>query len=683
MPINGQYTAIGNDFYGLYCKYKIYLLASLADFHFPLWSPAGGAGYPFRDNPFAQALYPFNLPMVLWYKMAGGYGRMDHQLFTILGISIFALGLFMWLRQVNNNLRAVLFSTLVMSVSFKMTEILRFPNAVHTAAWYPWMLYSLTKVMFSPSLKKAAVGGALLTVFSVFFCTGGYPYFLYYATFLFVPYLAAFLAKPLRTRLFGSKAINWNRTFFTLAIAAVIVSLICGPYLLRSRRLIADTAERPEKDFEYATKHVFTFEDTLGSLVYPPAASAEGWYFFSITAVLLIFLYLLGGGRITCDHPGGREEQREGLMTPRSRNLWTKLFFIIWIAMITYISYGRNSYLFILLWKFMPGFSSLRNWGRLNIILVPIIAWLLSLAYASFESMISGESVAAVKKSSWVSSPIAVSVMVYAAALGVQLYLYLNNVYDSLWLWKFQHLSPKRILFIVYGALAFAAILFLVTFGKRIRTRSGRFQKVVVTILIMVAVLEMRSVGNRMWTYQQNVKKDRIRLDIAKINQASFRFPRTDYNNSIALGPRFSVGILENWYFSRYIKFLKETEDELQARRIFLGVHDGTKIFFSKSIGHATVESFLRDAMLYRPAGHVLSYTGDKLRWEIQAPVEGYLSFIDNWAPGWKVSVDDKPAEIELLFGTFKSVRLTPGQHRVRFCYQPRILFLCEKTGSE
>ncbi len=66
-----------------------------------------------------------------------------------------------------------------------------------------------------------------------------------------------------------------------------------------------------------------------------------------------------------------------------------------------------------------------------------------------------------------------------------------------------------------------------------------------------------------------------------------------------------------------------------------------------------------------------MSYTGDELFWEITAPVEGYLSFIDNWDRGWKVFVDDEPSEIELLFGTFKSVKLTPGRHLVRFSYQP------------
>ena len=49
---NGEYAAIGNDFILLYYKYKVYLLACLADFHFLLWSPAEGAGYPFYNNPF-------------------------------------------------------------------------------------------------------------------------------------------------------------------------------------------------------------------------------------------------------------------------------------------------------------------------------------------------------------------------------------------------------------------------------------------------------------------------------------------------------------------------------------------------------------------------------------------------------------------------------------------------------
>jgi hypothetical protein len=83
LPIDGQYTAMGNDFILLYYKYKVYLLASLAKFKLPLWSPSEGCGFPFYINPFTQAFYPFNLLLVAWYKISGGYNPIDHQFFNI------------------------------------------------------------------------------------------------------------------------------------------------------------------------------------------------------------------------------------------------------------------------------------------------------------------------------------------------------------------------------------------------------------------------------------------------------------------------------------------------------------------------------------------------------------------------------------------------------------------------
>lgn len=679
---------MGNDFILLYYKYKVYLLACLSELHFPLWSPAEGAGYPFYTNPFTQAFYPFNLLLVVWYKISGGYDPLDHQVFTVLGISIFALGLFMWLRLINTNLRAVVFAVLIMSVSFKVTEITRFPNAVHTAAWYPWALYALTKIMMSKSLKEAVTGGVLLTLFSICLLTGGYPYYVYYCLFLFTPYLLAFWAKPLRDRLFGPCDINWKRVLGTMAAAGCITLLVCAPYILGIKRLMAETIDRAGRDFKYSTQHVFNFEDTVGSLVYPPAASAEGWYFFSITGLLLILLYWLSGRTTANNHEAGAAKKNM-LTHPQPHNLWVKLFFLIWICIITYISYGRYSYLFKLFWEFLPGFSSLRVWGRLNIILVPILTWLLSIAYTSFETTLSNHkaTVHAKGRPPWEKKrwqpylPIFTVAAVYTCILCVQIYFYHNNIHDRLWTIYFKHVSEHNTQFLVYGGAAFVVIFLLLLFNKWIGLKSNRGLTAAFAVLVLVATIETRHVGARMWTPSSpgRTQNNRIHLDVAKMNEASFQFRRTDHNGSIPLGFNFSVGIMEPWYFGRYNKFLKDTEDELEARRILLGIRDGRKIFFSKSIKHpprgvppgTTVRSFLNDAAGYRNPGELVSYTGNELIWEINAPIEGYLSFIDNWGQGWKVFVDEKEAEMELLFGTFKSVRITPGLHRVRFCYQP------------
>ena len=424
---------------------------------------------------------------------------------------------------------------------------------------------------------------------------------------------------------------------------------------------------------------MFNFEDTVGSLVYPPAASAEGWYFFSITGLLVILLYWLSSSpqglprRTTAnDHETGAAKKNM-LTQPQPHNLWVKLFFIIWIFIISYISYGRYSHLFTLLWKFMPGFSSLRVWGRLNIILVPILAWLLSIAYASFESLLSSKKAPVLKRRSYLFSPIFVLPAVYAVVLVIQFYLHRNNIHDTIWTQYFTHVSTQRLHFIVYGAAAFIAIFSIVVLSKRFSLKSKKALTAVLTVLVLVATIETRHVGARMWTPSSPGKrqKNRIHLDVAKMNEASFQFRRTDHDSWIPLGLNFSVGVMGPWYFGRYNKFLKETEDELEARRTLLGVKDGRKIFFSKSIKHPTVQSFLNDAARYQKPGQLVSYTGDELIWEINAPIEGYLSFIDNWGRGWKVFVDEKEAEMELLFGTFKSVRITPGLHRVKFCYQP------------
>jgi hypothetical protein len=691
--IHNEYLAIGNDFIVLYYKYKVYLLAHLCNFSFPLWSPSEGAGFPFYTNPFAQVFYPFNLLLAIWYKISGGYNPLDHQVFTVLGISIFALGLFAWLRLVNSNLRAVVFAALVMSVSFKMTEIIRFPNAVHTAAWYPWVLWALTKIMFSPSLKDAIRAGIALVFFMICLCTAGYPYYIYYSQFLFVPYLLIFLLKPLRARLFGRKQIKFTRALGTLAVAGAAVLLICGPYLLGVKNLMSETTDRAGKNFSYSTQHAFTFEDTAGSLVYPPAAQTEGWYFFSITGVLIILLYLFCG-KVSA-HSAEEDSNKEKVLpvSPEAGDWWVKGFFVIWIALISYISYGHSSYLFILLWKYLPGFSNLRVWGRINIILVPILAWLLSLAYSRFELMLSDKNIPAAKNLWRQLDTVIKAIAIYAVVLGAQLYFYHNKICDPYWLQYFDHLSPLRIWFIFCGAAAFIIILLLLISGKLIHLPpkaglnhsraspwSTRSLTVVLTALVVIATIEMWPVGAHTWTYQSKVQMDRIYLDVAKINEASFRFPRTDEKNSIPLGPNFNVGILDNWYFNRYVKFLKESEDQLEARRLLLGVRDGRKIFFSESIKYSTVQSFLRDALRYRDTGHLLSYTGDQLCWEINAPVKGCLSFIDNWDWGWKAFVDDKPSEINLLFGTFKSVAIAPGRHIIRFSYEPGIRVLFEST---
>lgn len=661
------HVGIGNDFESLYYVYKVYLLDHLSHFRIPLWSPSEGAGFPFYSNPFAETFYPLNLFLTVFYHLAGGYTRLDHQVFTILGLSIFGLGLFFWLRLLNLNLRAVIFATFVMSVSFKVSEILRFPNAVHTAAWYPWILLAITKVLLSQSLKESVKYGFLLVFFLICLFTGGYLYYVYYSLFLFGPYLLIFLVPKLRNKFFGNKTVNLKTSIFVLTAAGLSSLAICGPYLYKMSSLLRDTTDRGGKVFSYSTQHLFNFKNTIGSLIFPPAAPADGWCYFGILGVLLILLYFFSGLSGVYSLYAKPVELDKSKSRRWYLDSGIKLFFLVWIGTISYITYGRESYLFIFLWKYMPFFSSLRVWARMNIILVPIIAWILAIAYTNFEELISRNNTF---PKQWI--PISIVTGSYLAIFVIQYHIFRNRLYDhSYWDGYLKYLSSQDIFFLIFGVFACLILLFILTLASKIHFQSPRILAVVLAGLVLFSTFDMRNVGASIWIYPSPLETPkRYKLNVEQQNLESFSVPRVE-GDTLPLTSTFSVALVENWYFNRYVQFFEKYQDELNARNKLLGVIDGRKLYFSQAINHPTLQAFLDDAAQFKDFERVISYTGDELTLEVRTSKDGYLSFIDNWDQDWKASVDGKSTPIELLFETFKSVRVMPGEHRVTFAYRP------------
>jgi len=86
-------------------------------------------------------------------------------IFTIFGFSIFSLGIFKWLRSFKINFYISFIVAIVIVCNLKLTELLRFPNAVHSAAWYPWILYGINLLL----LDNKHLKGFLIIFISNFF----------------------------------------------------------------------------------------------------------------------------------------------------------------------------------------------------------------------------------------------------------------------------------------------------------------------------------------------------------------------------------------------------------------------------------------------------------------------------------------------------------------------------------
>jgi hypothetical protein len=663
---------VSNDFELLYYNYKVYLLDVMAhEGRLPLWSPSECGGFPFYASPFTASFYPLNVPLAAAYRALGGYSWSDHQWFTVLGVSIFCVGLFAWLRAAGCRLGPALAAALVASTSLKVTELLRFPNAVHTAAWLPWLLLG---ARWSLGSGTALRGGVTWAIALLMLVTAGYPYFAYYAQFLVGPYVLLLALPGARKALsFGDDA--WfagrSRGAAVLGVATAVPLLLTAPYHLKVAALLAQTTDRQGGDWAYSTGHPWTLVDTLGSLVYPPAANTEGWYYLGQAALLVLALYLV---RLGVDRAPERRTERGAVVV-----------LLVWALVITWITMGRESTLFTALWRVWPGFSSLRTWPRLNIILVPLLALLAAHAFTWTAALASRPGRA---------GPLLRSLAaVYGAVLVAQLALWGSGYVDEYWTRYQRREFALRVLmdltgevwFLAFGAVSAAALGATIAWLPAIARRPRRLLCVGAALLALNA-LEVCVVGVLQWSSRKTAAHDVRRVvDVPASMRAALRTPRRAAGGTISLDARHNVYGVENWYFERYAAFLATQgvdpllgrPDELAARAPelaqLLGVRDGRRLYAVERLEHPSVASFLGDAARVDSSVQVrvTRYTGDELVLDVRAAAPVYVCFIDCWDPDWRADVDGRDREVLQVFGTFKAVRVTPADREVVLRYAP------------
>jgi hypothetical protein len=159
----------------------------------------------------------------------------------------------------------------------------------------------------------------------------------------------------------------------------------------------------------------------------------------------------------------------------------------------------------------------------------------------------------------------------------------------------------------------------------------------------------------------------------------------------ISLTPVFNVGFVQNWYFRRYLDFdqtifskddyNKPTDrSELHWYGLLMGLQGtqslpGKRLFLSKEIDHTSIKGFIMDSVetesRFVRSLQLKYYNGEILRLAVTNTKPLYISFIDNWDPDWRATVNGQHQPVEKLFGTFKSLGIQAGTHDIIFYYSP------------
>jgi hypothetical protein len=664
-----KFLPIGNDFSYLYYVYKPYLLSFIANGKIPLWMPQEAAGFDFALNPFTQSFYPLNLFLQYFSFVDQTWGVIDQQRFTVLGVSIFSVAFFLIIHKFQNNLLISTLTTIIMASSYKLIEILRFPNAVHAIACISWIICSAIYLVRADKTRTRVLWLSLLILSSLSLIFSGYPYFLAYFI-ITMPGFFIFLLCFYRIRYPES----WKPfiSFLALVLTGIVVTLILTfPYLQGMINLLNSTNDRSGGNWDYSTEHRFSFVDYLGSIILPNRASFEGWFYFGtigiITISVAVFIKI--------------KEKRRSL-----RDNLLVIGCLTWVLNIVFFGLSKDNPLFTFIWSNVPPIQTLRVWGRINILLLFPIGIIISLAlqkiYLAFFKKNNSYNFIKFLRYCFVASFILLItqlILVYLTKVDSDLRNYLipsGNVPRT-----------REFIFETLMLLFFLIIFTVSTYRRNLinpkKTSAPRYYTRSFVLLFAVFWI-LQTHGFRfdgwMWTSSNETSLTEINPQLYMVNsdhlekvvQSSILMGRRTLNENASFSflPPWGTQTIPNWHYREYSLFLNNNSISPVVKDHLLGVTSSSRFFVVNSKKLVKPE-FLMPRDFVIPTLVDYNYSGDYFSGKFITQESGVLVFADNWAPGWTASIDGTPVETSKILGTFKGINISSGVSQVEFKYCP------------
>ena len=681
-PLTSEYIVMGNDFDLIYFSYKKYIFEFLQEGQIPLWSPSEGSGFTLIYNPFAQFFY---LPSWLLFGICilkKTFSLYDYLIFTISGVSIYLIGQYQWLKSFKIFSKVNIFLvTLIVPTILIISNFLRFPNALHTFCWLPFLLLGINYATNSSKKIKSFI---LIFFSSLFILTAGYPYFIIYI-FLFAT-LYIFLV------IFLKKIELKNIYFFFLKILfpAVTALLISLPWLYGVIKTLSITQDRNLNNFDYSTEHEFNFLDIIGSWIFPISSNTEGRYYFGIIISFLIVKWIL--------------DLVKNSQKLKKHELYIVIFSFLSFLLISSLASSGNSYLFTFLWEKIDLIKNMRTWPRINILMVPIISLIFLISLKSFLLNLKNFSEIKIKKYQY---NLISTNLIFFIIIAVQAVFYLNEVRNEYWhVWhekRFLFASENlffplnKIIMMNDGRInilssLLSVILINYVYLKINKLNYTKIKKIFLYSIILLVSSEQFFNSNIQWSIKKwktpNTEKIYYAGDAFKKTFSKPRLSKQVHGNNYFRDNSFSVNNFLNWgnkfhneVFWKYFNkngSLKENLSEKQIKNVFLffGLDKfNKKIFFSTNIDSSNPVNFVDESLIFEhknvEAYKISDFGNNFINIEFTSKNDGWITYIDNNDMFWRATINGIEVEISSLMKTYKSINFGKGNNKLKLSYEP------------
>ena len=687
LPLTSGFLVMGNDFELLYYSYKKYIFDFYKVDLFPYWSPSEASGYTLIYNPFAQFFYLPGWVLLTIHKIFNlEFTRYNYLIFTIFGISIYNIGQYYWLKLLNIETKHALITCIILTFGLKITEILRFPNAIHTFCWFSWILYGMTLTKYKTKKIKSF---SIIFFSTLFILTAGYPYYIIYGVFLFFTYFIFISLKNVTTEILEinlKNKISIFKSFSRCLIPASLAFVIVSPWLYNVSKILNITRDRGIKDINFTNILNSNFSDQLGSWIFPKLSIAEGWFYNGIMITFLILSFLLFS-----------------LFLDKRMNKYKilSIYFLILYLLIFTLSKAGDSIIFNFILEKIDYLKNLRAWSRINIVILPIYALTFSFALKYFDNYIENKK----KINSYFKFFI---YFLFLTIVTIQFLLidYNGNIYWNTWQGRriefavdyFRLISPfiSKLISLYQGWIYFlfgtiSLVSFIILIENKINL--SVFKKYLAVFLILITFFELFILSNIQWslhgsswkkTYNSN--KNIIEFVNESFDKAN-SLDRVKGNVYYKNDKTYSLNYIDNFGYDMHTKIfdmffnrngeIKNNikEDVYKDLSIFYALSNENveRIFFTKEINHLNIFNFIKDYKLNKNKALInkIYYSGNILELEVHSNISGYITFVDNWDPFWEVELDGLKVNISKFMDTYKSVKINSGTTHIKFNYNP------------
>jgi hypothetical protein len=694
----GTYIVGGNDLNNMFRIWLDYSKSRILERQLPLWNPYLFSGFAFSSDPQPALVYPFT-----WFSMLFAAPKgLSYSL--VLHIWLAAVGCTWWLRSCTNTQG----NRLSWSSAFAGAAVYAFSGhtfariqaghigVITTAAWLPWILWSLNTLSHHKSWKTV-VGGAVSIGLAIL---AGHT-----ATFIYVAIITGLYALMLTVNL----PVAERKNYIVIALLAGLLGvMLSGLQLLPMLENIMTSTRVSNADYAFASRFSWPVGYLLTLLVpnfFGEPVTTGYWgdgvyeemiFYVGILPLLLIWVAIRS-------------------LSTKTRHKHT-VFWLVVSAIAILTAFGSHGTLHRLFYRFIPFISSMRAPGRVGFLFTCSAAFLTASAIHALQQTTSDERkfYTSYLTSSRILGVLTITTVLIILAFGVFAWGKDSNPEAG----RFWHLANELAVFGLFFGMASGWIL---QWEKTyISVRLSAFATVIILLDLwtlgssLVQVVPSPSSGY--WNIvNRNIEPETGRvlpwgLSIFEQNGAMDYDIRSvfgynpvedaEYNRFITFNPdprAMVYDLLNVAYVSATVPLAIDDTDTISLVNEDSGVFIYSRstalswVWIPDKVDSANIDeiiesinqpdfdplhtAFIEPGMQcpYPQAGEV-SIQPTMSPENIDATTHnasGVIVFSERYTAGWQARVDGQAVPIIKAYGILKAVCVPPGDHQIHLTYAP------------